>query len=217
MRRRRVHSFLLEVHAEAGRLLERDENGRAPLPKLRVTKQHFPRPDRHRDVAEWRLADPLIVDPDLGPGRGVDIEQSGRGIEAEPRGSTGDHVEALRRAVAERVIDEFEVMIAGRQHCRFGLGDADRLPVQVDLQRDRRRYREPSRRKRRRYGINRNGRPLREGARPARLARLLLELGARPLLVKGLGSCLVRCRRTWLPQRVTAVAELQRSLPPRLM
>ena len=42
MRRRRVHSFLLEVHTEAGRLLERDENGRAALPKLRVTKQHFP-------------------------------------------------------------------------------------------------------------------------------------------------------------------------------
>ena len=73
-------------------------------------------PDRDRDVADGRLADALSVHQDLGPRRGVDRHRAPRPLEPHGRGLARRDLHGTLFPISERVVDEFEVVTANRQH-----------------------------------------------------------------------------------------------------
>ena len=72
-------SLLPHVHGDAARLIERHEDCGAEISKIRMTEQQLALANRCLKIADWRFADPLIVNPDLRPRNGINAEYSLRG------------------------------------------------------------------------------------------------------------------------------------------
>ena len=69
-----MFSFLSQVHGNADRLLDGHHDAGAPLTKVRVAEGHLPPTDGRLKITNRRLADGLIVDPNLRPWSGIDVD-----------------------------------------------------------------------------------------------------------------------------------------------
>src|SRR5437016_1011392 len=71
-----IDSLISHVDAEPRRVAQRHDDGVPLFAELGVPEDDFVRPDRHRQVPDWRLADLVPVNPDFGPGDRVDGDRA---------------------------------------------------------------------------------------------------------------------------------------------
>src|SRR5579872_2728238 len=77
--------LLLHVHTHANGGVQRDRHRLALLTELRMPKDHFVGTDGDRKIADRRFADALAVDEDLGPRRGVEVDDARRHVDRHGR------------------------------------------------------------------------------------------------------------------------------------
>ena len=66
--------------------------------------------DGHAQVADRRFADATSVNPDFGPGGGVQVHDTLRQIERQRRHLARAHLHDTRRTIAKRVAHEVELV-----------------------------------------------------------------------------------------------------------
>ena len=106
--------------------------------ELGIAEDDLVRANRQRQVADRRLAHALTFDPDLGPRHRVDRDRSGRPVHGDRRDLSGRHLHGADDAVAERLVDDLDLVAAGRNHDAVAQRRAEHLLVLEQLQLHRR-------------------------------------------------------------------------------
>src|SRR5262245_65711482 len=99
-----------------------------------MAEDDFVRPDRHTDVADRCLADAIAVDEDFGPRSRVDGHRAARPFESHRGALAGEELYGTPFAIAEGIVDAFEVLPRGREHDAFDIAVADDAAVPDALQ-----------------------------------------------------------------------------------
>src|SRR5262245_9473505 len=106
-------SLLAKVDAHARRCRERHDDVVMLLSKFRVAKDDVVLADGQRHVADWRLARFLAVDPHFGPRLRVQRDAALRPLDFDWRDLARRDLDDGRRAVAERLVHELDLVAAG--------------------------------------------------------------------------------------------------------
>src|SRR5262245_2649998 len=143
---RDIVSLLLLPHVNAYARRRRQRHGRGVflLAEFWVPEHDLVRANRKLQVADRRLADFLAVDVDVGPRLRVDGDRSLRPLKLDRRDLAGPHLDRPDGAVAERVADHLDLVLARGEHQPIALARAEQPLVLVQLQFDRRRHTHPA-------------------------------------------------------------------------
>src|SRR5262245_66418577 len=95
------------------------------LAEFGMTEHDFVRTQRERQIADRRFADLLAVDPHLCPGHGVQGDVALGELDLDRSDLACRHLYGASRPIADKIVDDLDVVLAGRYHQPIALARAN--------------------------------------------------------------------------------------------